>query len=78
LQIDDSVGARQAERLRALRAERSGDEVARRLTALRAAARGDANLMPHIYEAVKSYATVGEICAALRDVFGAYTESPVA
>jgi len=35
------------------------------------------NLMPHIYEAVKSYATLGEICAALRDVFGTYEEVAV-
>jgi methylmalonyl-CoA mutase, N-terminal domain len=77
LQIDDSVGALQTKRLRALRAERSNDEVARRLAALRAAAHGDADLMPHIYEAVKAYATVGEICATLREVFGAYAESPI-
>jgi methylmalonyl-CoA mutase N-terminal domain/subunit len=44
---------------------------------LRAAAQADDNLMPHIYEAVKSYATVGEICAALRDVFGTYQESSI-
>jgi methylmalonyl-CoA mutase, N-terminal domain len=77
LQIDDSVGAQQAERLRSLRADRSGAEVARRLQSLRAAAQADENLMPHIYEAVKSYATVGEICAALRDVFGSYQETAI-
>jgi methylmalonyl-CoA mutase N-terminal domain/subunit len=77
LQIDDSVGARQAERLRALRAARSNEEVARRLAPLRAAAQGDENLMPHIYEAVKAYATVGEICGALRDVFGSYQETAI-
>jgi methylmalonyl-CoA mutase, N-terminal domain len=77
LQIDDSVGAQQAARLRTLRAVRSNDEVTRRLAALRAAAQSDANLMPHIYEAVKSYTTVGEICATLREVFGAYTESSI-
>jgi methylmalonyl-CoA mutase N-terminal domain/subunit len=77
LQIDDSVGAQQAERLRALRAHRSAGEVARRLQSLRAAAQADANLMPHIYEAVKSCATVGEICAALRDVFGSYQETAI-
>jgi methylmalonyl-CoA mutase N-terminal domain/subunit len=77
LQIGDSVGAQQAERLRALRAARSNDEVARRLATLRTAARGDENLMPHIYEAVKAYATVGEICAALREVFGSYQETAI-
>ncbi|MFZ0883405.1 MAG: methylmalonyl-CoA mutase family protein [Candidatus Acidiferrales bacterium] len=61
LQIDETVAERQAVRLRKLRAERSGAEVERRLDALRKAAAGDANLMPHIYDAVKAYATLGEI-----------------
>jgi len=74
LQIDESVAHGQAERLRKLRAERSGAEVDRRLKALRKAAEGDENMMPHIYEAVKAYATLGEICDALRDVFGIYEE----
>jgi methylmalonyl-CoA mutase, N-terminal domain len=74
LQIDETVAHRQAERLRKLRAERSKDEVTRRLAALRKAARGTENLMPYIFEAVKSYATLGEVCDALRDVFGAYEE----
>src|SRR5580704_6140230 len=74
LQIDDTVGHRQADRLSKLRVERSKDEVARRLTALRAAAKGKDNLMPFIYDAVKSYATLGEICDAMRDVFGTYEE----
>ncbi|HEV2299297.1 MAG TPA: methylmalonyl-CoA mutase family protein [Candidatus Acidoferrales bacterium] len=74
LQIDESVAHRQAERLSKLRAERSSAEVERRLTALRKAAKGDENLMPHIFDAVKAYATLGEICDALRDVFGTYEE----
>jgi methylmalonyl-CoA mutase N-terminal domain/subunit len=78
LQIDDSLGAQQAERLRVLRAARSTAEVARRLARLRTAAQSDENMMPHIYEAAKAYATVGEICAALREVFGSYTESAIA
>ena len=77
LQIDESVLARQADRLRRLRADRSNDEVARDLSALRKAALGAENLMPHIYEAVKAYATLGEICDALRDVFGTYEEAAV-
>ncbi len=77
LQIDESVLARQAGRLRQLRADRSNDEVARRLSALRKAAQGAENLMPHIYEAVKAYATLGETCDALRDVFGIYEEAAV-
>ncbi len=74
LQIDESVAVRQQERLRRLRAERSGEEVRRRLDRLMRAAEGAENLMPHLYDAVKAYATVGEICDALRTVFGAYEE----
>jgi methylmalonyl-CoA mutase N-terminal domain/subunit len=74
LQIDENVARRQEERLRKLRAERSGEEVRRRLDKLRHAAEGSENLMPHLYEAVKAYATLGEICDALRTVFGAYEE----
>ncbi len=74
LYIDESVAQRQNERLRKLRAERSGDEVKRRLAALRKAAEGKDNLMPFIYEAVKAYATLGEICDTMRDVFGTYEE----
>jgi methylmalonyl-CoA mutase N-terminal domain/subunit len=74
LQIDESVAHRQAERLRKLRAERSSDEVKRRLGALRKAAQGSDNLMPYIYDAVRCYATLGEICDAMREVFGTYEE----
>jgi methylmalonyl-CoA mutase N-terminal domain/subunit len=74
LQIDESVAHRQAARLKKLRADRSSAEVERRLATLRKAAQSDQNLMPHIYEAVKAYATLGEICDALRDVFGTYEE----
>jgi len=74
LQIDETVARRQTERLRKLRAERSSDEVARRLSALRAATKGKDNLMPFIYDAVKAYATLGEICDAMRDTFGTYEE----
>ncbi len=77
LQIDETVAVQQGARLRKLRAERSGEEVERRLLALRkAAARGE-NLMPHIFEAVKAYATLGEICDAMRAVFGVYEEVAV-
>jgi methylmalonyl-CoA mutase N-terminal domain/subunit len=74
LQIDETVAHRQAERLRKLRAERSKAEVERRLNALRSAAKGSENLMPFIFDAVKGYATLGEICDAMRDVFGTYEE----
>jgi methylmalonyl-CoA mutase N-terminal domain/subunit len=74
LQIDEMVAREQAGRLRELRAERSNEEVERRLKALRKAASGSENLMPLIYDAVKAYTTLGEICDAMRDVFGVYEE----
>jgi methylmalonyl-CoA mutase, N-terminal domain len=74
LQIDESVAHRQAERLTKLRAERSQAEVDRQLKALRTAAQGKENLMPVIFDAVKSYATLGEICDAMREVFGIHEE----
>jgi len=74
LRIDETVAHRQAERLRKLRADRSSDEVARRLAALRKATKSKDNLMPYIFEAVKSYATLGEICDAMRETFGTYEE----
>ena len=64
----------QAARLGKLRAERSSAEVERCLNALRRAAGGRENLMPFIYDAVKAYATLGEVCEAMRTVFGAYEE----
>ncbi len=77
LQIGEKVAERQGARLRKLRAERSTAEVERRLLALRKAAERDENLMPHIFEAVKAYATLGEICDAMRAVFGVYEEVAV-
>src|ERR1700687_609080 len=77
LQIDDTVAARQTVRLKKLRADRSHSEVTRRLSALRQAAEGTDNLMPFIFEAVKAYATLGEICDTLREVFGTYEEVAV-
>jgi methylmalonyl-CoA mutase N-terminal domain/subunit len=74
LQIDETVAHRQAARLRKLREERSATEVERRLNALRRAAEANDNLMPFIYDAVKAYGTLGEICEAMRTVFGAYEE----
>lgn len=74
LQIDETVAHRQAARLAKLRKERSQSEVDRRLNALRKASEGTENLMPHIYEAVKAYATLGEICDVMRTVFGTYEE----
>jgi methylmalonyl-CoA mutase N-terminal domain/subunit len=73
LRVDPAVGQRQAERLRSLRARRDAGRVAAALQAVEEAARvpGE-NLMPHILEAVRSLATVGEVADALRRVFGEY------
>ncbi|HKD79928.1 MAG TPA: methylmalonyl-CoA mutase family protein [Candidatus Angelobacter sp.] len=85
LYIDESVARRQTEKLKALRARRNSDEVRRTLDALKGAAAqepvvrpdgriSDANTMPFIVDCVRAYATVGEICEALRDVYGTYEE----
>jgi methylmalonyl-CoA mutase N-terminal domain/subunit len=75
LRIDDLVAARQTEKLARVRRERDGRRVARALTEVGQAARGTENLMPALLEAVRSYASIGEICGALRRVFGEYEES---
>jgi methylmalonyl-CoA mutase N-terminal domain/subunit len=77
LQIGESVGQYQREALRRLRVQRSAAEVRRSLDTLRHAAEGAENLMPYLLDAVKAYATVGEICDALRAVFGTYQEISV-
>ncbi len=77
LRIGESVRERQSQKLRKLRGDRSNDDVARELGALRKAAQGTENLMPHIFAAVKAYATLGEICDALREVFGTHEEASI-
>jgi methylmalonyl-CoA mutase N-terminal domain/subunit len=74
LRVDTRAQQEQIESLRALRSRRDNAAVAAALEALHEAARGDANLMPPILECVRSYGTVGEICDALRQVFGEYKE----
>jgi methylmalonyl-CoA mutase N-terminal domain/subunit len=71
-QVHPEVAGRQRERLALLRRERDQGAVAHSLAALRSAAEGDANLVPLILDAVKAYATIGEICGVLREVFGIY------
>ncbi len=88
LYIDETVARQQEEKLKKLRARRSNEAVQRRLDALKKAAAqdpqvradgkiSDANTMPYIVDAVRAYATVGEICEALKQVFGIYTEVSV-
>jgi methylmalonyl-CoA mutase N-terminal domain/subunit len=75
LYIDDSVAGEQIERLNRIRAERDATKVQDALQALRnAAADPNTNTMPFLIDAVKVYASVGEISDALRDVFGTYQE----
>jgi methylmalonyl-CoA mutase N-terminal domain/subunit len=74
LEIDREGERRQRERLARVRRERDNELVSQRLEALREAAQGTENLMPHILDAVRAYATLGEICGVFRDVFGEYRE----
>ncbi|WP_069650621.1 acyl-CoA mutase large subunit family protein [Caloranaerobacter ferrireducens] len=75
LKVDPSVGELQKEKLRKLRAERDNEKVKETLEALRKAARTNENTMPYILDAVKAYATLGEICGVLREEFGEYQPS---
>jgi methylmalonyl-CoA mutase N-terminal domain/subunit len=77
LYIDEKTAEEQVSRVRALRGRRDQAAVRRSLEALKDAARGTDNLMPPILEASRAWATVGEMCDALRDVFGEYEEQPV-
>lgn len=70
--MDEEGERRQISRLNRVRRERSNKEVQRARTELRRAAQGTENLMPYILDAVRAYATLGEICDTLRDVFGEY------
>ena len=89
LYIDDSVAHGQTMKLKALRERRNNEDVRRALDALKRAAAqqpeagtngniSPANTMPFIIDAVRAYATVGEICEALREVYGTYEESAFA
>jgi methylmalonyl-CoA mutase N-terminal domain/subunit len=89
LYIDESVAHAQTKKLKALRERRNNEDVRRALDALKRAAAqqpeagtngniSPANTMPFIIDAVRAYATVGEICEALREVYGTYEESAFA
>jgi methylmalonyl-CoA mutase N-terminal domain/subunit len=77
LYIDESAAGTQIAKLEALKARRDNGQVTRALDHLRAAARTTENLMPPILDAVRAYATIGEMCDALREVWGEYEEVPV-
>jgi methylmalonyl-CoA mutase N-terminal domain/subunit len=77
LYIDESTAERQLARLEGLRKTRDNDAVRRSLDALREAARATANTMYPLLDCARAYATVGEMCDALRDVWGEYEEEPL-
>jgi methylmalonyl-CoA mutase N-terminal domain/subunit len=74
LRLDPEVAKRQKERLARVKQERNGDAVSAALKKLEGAARGTENTMPAFLECVAAYATIGEICDVLRDVFGEQRE----
>ncbi len=74
LRINPEAARQQNEKLARVKKERNGGKVKETLDVLRKAAQGADNLMPPIFEAVKAYATLGEISGALREVFGEYRE----
>jgi len=75
--IDAALERKQIGRLQAVRARRDGAAVEEVLTRLRATAAGDDNLMPVLLDCARAHASEGEIVAALQDVWGSYTETPV-
>ena len=77
LYIDETTATKQLARLDELRRTRNADAVKRALDALRDAARGTGNTMYPLLDCARAYATVGEMCDALRDVWGEYEEVPL-
>jgi methylmalonyl-CoA mutase N-terminal domain/subunit len=77
LYIDEKVAEEQAARVAALKATRDNDRVRAALSRLQEVARGKDNVMLPILEASRAYATLGEMCDALREVWGEYEEPPV-
>jgi methylmalonyl-CoA mutase, N-terminal domain len=75
--VDPEISERQLQRLKNVKERRDNELVAKRLEELKEAARGTENTMYPILEAVRAYATVQEICDALKEVFGGYRETPV-
>jgi len=72
LKVDQASEDAQVERLKRFKADRDQELVAKRLEALREAARGTDNLLPNIRAALKDDASIGDVCGAMGDVFGAY------
>jgi methylmalonyl-CoA mutase, N-terminal domain len=77
LRIDPELERKQVERVRSLRARRDSARVESALAELKQAAAADRNLMDPILAGAKTYATMGEMCEALREVWGVWRETPV-
>ncbi|MFX1321680.1 MAG: methylmalonyl-CoA mutase [Promethearchaeota archaeon] len=77
LKIDEKVAEEQVEELLKIKAERNNEKLNKVLDRLKEAARGTENLMPHIINAVREYASIGEIINALKEVFGIYHEDSI-
>jgi methylmalonyl-CoA mutase N-terminal domain/subunit len=77
LKIDPEVERRQVERTQKLRKDRDNKKVNSALTALQKASEEGNNVMPHIVDAVKAYATVGEIFQVWRDLWGEWDEPKI-
>ncbi|KAB3532386.1 methylmalonyl-CoA mutase family protein [Alkaliphilus pronyensis] len=77
LRVDPTVGELQKQKINEIKAERNNKAVEEKLSKLKEAAYSDANLMPYIIDAVKEYATLGEVCGVLREVFGEYQQSVI-
>jgi len=75
LRVDPATERAQVERLKAFKADRDQDLVARRLEDIRQAARGTDNLLPYLKDALRDRCSMGEVCGAMRDVFGEYQPS---
>jgi methylmalonyl-CoA mutase N-terminal domain/subunit len=72
LRVDPATEQAQVDRLKAFKADRDAEQVERRLQALRNAAEGTENLLPFIKDALRDRASMGEVCGAMKDVFGEY------
>ena len=75
LKIDPKVEKKQVTALRAMKAKRDAARLKKALSGVEKAARGKANLVPPVLEAVRAYGTLQEICDVMRGVFGTYRES---
>ena len=77
LKIDEKVAEEQIEKLLKIKAERNNEKIEETLNRLKEMAKSSENLMPYIIDAVREYASIGEIISALKDVFGTYHEDSV-